>query len=271
MPHWTDRLRDWTVSVRDLVIPHACVVCNRVIATAPETVPVSVAICEACREALRGTFLSQCSRCGAHLNISGGEPRLEDCRHCRGLALEFNSVTCLGNYDGALRGVVRKLKCRYQDALAIQLGRWLAWQVNQEMACVARARPQSETASRPLIVVPVPVYWSRRLRRGYHVPELLAEGIAAGLSGSAHVRPLLQSVRPTRKQGTLSTPQRFRNVKDAFAARPRGNLSESDLVLVDDVMTSGATAIEALRCLRSHGAGQVHLCLVARGVGLGGS
>jgi ComF family protein len=115
-------------------------------------------------------------------------------------------------------------------------------------------------------VVPVPMHWWRRLRRGVHPARVLAEAVGQRLSiPVAH--QLLQCRRQIRKQGTLSPSERQRNVRDAFRTAASYDITDQRILLVDDVMTTGATASEAARMLRRAGARAVTVAVVARGLG----
>jgi ComF family protein len=181
---------------------------------------------------------------------------------CRDLKLPFDGVVCLGNYDGPLRSLVLRMKNRGQETLAIQFGRWLG----ELVAAAATGEHAADAEKTCELVTGVPVYWLKHLRRGYHVPDLLVEGLLATRRPRSRWRTLLRSVRPTRKQGTLTTDQRFGNVRGCFAVTKPAAVAGQRILLVDDVMTSGATAIEAARTLLGSGAASVRLAIVARGV-----
>ena len=187
---------------------------------------------------------------------SDSPTQIPDCRLCRGVKLDLDSVVCLGNYEHRMRETVLRMKRRGHESLTIQLGRWLGRRWNQSF----RLSPADR-------VVPVPVFWKRRWRRGYHVAQLLAEGIGASIEGRIAGCAALRAARPTRKQGTLTTGQRFANVRDCFELSDPQRVRGKRVLLVDDVMTSGATAAEACRVLREGGAAEVHLAIVARGTG----
>lgn len=115
-------------------------------------------------------------------------------------------------------------------------------------------------------IVPVPMHWWRRLRRGVHPARVLAEAVGQRLS--IPVTPsLLLCRRPIRKQGTLSPAERQRNVRGAFRTSATHDITDEKILLVDDVMTTGATANEAARMLRRAGAREVTVAVVARGLG----
>jgi ComF family protein len=161
----------------------------------------------------------------------------------------------LGDYQPPLQQLVIRMKHAGQQPLCMQVGELLGQSVV--------AAPWASAID---AIVPMPAQWWRRVRRGDNVAALLAMGIA-----HATGRPLLESalrfVRATAKQGTLTNPQRFDNVHRAMAARRRARLEGRRVVLVDDVMTSGATMAEARRALVGAGVADVYVAIVARGSG----
>jgi ComF family protein len=120
----------------------------------------------------------------------------------------------------------------------------------------------------PDIILGVPMHWSRRWLRGINSCEVLAERMACRLLIPV-VRGLLVSCRKAKKQGTLTTPQRFQNVRGAFRLSTTYDITGSKILLLDDIMTTGATASEAAKVLRRGGAASVDVAVVARGVGRG--
>jgi len=116
------------------------------------------------------------------------------------------------------------------------------------------------------VVLAMPTHWMRRWHRGGNSAETLAAVVASQLR-----LPLAQRVlrlrRPTEKQGMLSPQERFRNVQHAYAIVRSQPIQGASILLVDDVLTTGATASEVARLLRRAGARSVHVAVVARGVG----
>jgi ComF family protein len=114
------------------------------------------------------------------------------------------------------------------------------------------------------VVVPVPLHWWRRLRRGYNQSEALARILAARLGLPCRPR-WLRRTRPTPWQTDQTSPAlRRENVRGAFGARPSRALGGKTILLVDDVMTTGSTASEAARALKAAGAGPVIAAVLAR-------
>jgi ComF family protein len=118
----------------------------------------------------------------------------------------------------------------------------------------------------PDLIVPVPMHWTRRLLRGVNGPDLLAEAVAHAMRLPIDSR-LLVCRRMTRKQGTLLPTARRRNVRGAYAVARRGRLAVQHVLVVDDVLTTGATLDELARVLQRAGVKSVSVAVLARGIG----
>ncbi len=108
------------------------------------------------------------------------------------------------------------------------------------------------------LVVPVPLGRRRLRQRGFNQSALLAR-FAFG-----KYTEVLERVRETRPQSELSEKERFRNIKNAFKVKAGKNLADKRILLVDDVLTTGATAEECARVLRAAGAREVTVAVLAR-------
>lgn len=155
--------------------------------------------------------------------------------------------------QGCLQAVLHRLK--YQGAAFIgeELGR----------AVAPSLPPRLVTLSAPLIV-PVPLHRSKLRERGYNQSLEIGRGIAAA-TGLRVAADLLLRARPTPSQTPLARAERRTNVAGAFAVRTRAPraLSRTPVLLVDDVITTGATVTECARVLRAAGAAPVFACSVA--------
>jgi ComF family protein len=179
-----------------------------------------------------------CARCG-----HPGAGAL--CGACGASPPAFDAVRAGGLFGGPLADAVHALKYGGRPALARPLGTWLA----------ARA-PLSPGAA----VASVPLARGRRIERGYDQAALLADALAHA-SGARRVRAVLRRVRETPPQVGKTRAERARNVARAFeATRP----VSGDIVLVDDVVTTGATADAAAGALRRAGARSVVVVALAR-------
>jgi ComF family protein len=115
------------------------------------------------------------------------------------------------------------------------------------------------------VVIPVPLHWRRRWMRGYNSSEILADCLAQGLALSCRPR-WLRRIRFTPSQTEQSATARRDNVRHAFRARPHPRLRGRTVLLVDDVLTTGSTASEAARALRTAGAGRIVVAVLAHSV-----
>jgi len=177
------------------------------------------------------------------------------CVRCRGESFAFEAVVRLGPYDGLLRDVVLRLKQSGGEALAEVMGE--LWGAERRDALRAMAVD---------VIVPVPLHWWRRWRRGHNQSAALAQGLATILG--LPVSFCLRRTRNTPKQTQQVASARRDNVRGAFRARRDPRVKGHSVLLVDDVLTTGSTASEAARALRDAGASRVVVAALARG-GLG--
>lgn len=154
--------------------------------------------------------------------------------------------------DGPVRQLVHRLKYGDRAELAAPMGRWMA-------------RAAAELLPGTDLLIPVPLHRRRLFQRRFNQSALLAQTISA-LSGVPNDPLVLRRVRPTPPQVGLSRAQRADNVQGAFRVSPedRAKIQDRKLVLVDDVMTSGATANAASRVLLRAGAASVDVVVFAR-------
>lgn len=235
-------------AVDALVFPWSCAVCGVEGSGGP--------FCPSCREALREhsarAAATACPRCalpaGPYADLKGG------CADCRGRPLGFDAAIALGPYDGALRDLCLRLK-RDRDA-------WLApW------LCGLWAEARGEAVARLDLppdawVVPVPLHWRRHWERGYNQAEALAHGLARRLDRP--VRRPLRRVAYSKKLATLSATDRAEALREAFRAGASRALRGRTILLVDDVLTTGATCGAAARTLKKAGASRVIVAVIAR-------
>ncbi len=193
----------------------------------------------------------RCPKCAA--TVAEHNVLIDRCPLCRDLDLKFDSVVSVGDYKCLIQELVIRMKNQLDEQLAVQLGNLLGYHIHN-----------SDIAGELNLIVPIPTHWWRRAKRGFHGAEILARSVASAceIPYSANV---LRCVRNTKKQGTLTTAGRFRNVQNAFGLRSSHSLSGLNIMLIDDVMTSGATLSEAARILLKAGASKVYTGVIARG------
>jgi ComF family protein len=227
----------------DLALPAVCTACG-----ASEV--AAEGLCSNCNVRLLALVsLPYCPRCGS--TVGPNIPvRQEGCWACPHPLPRFTQVVRLGPYTDPLRSVVRDMKYRRRDWLHHRLGRLLG-----------QAATRAEEAPFDL-VLPVPMHWRRRLTRSCDQARLLARAVAKELHlplGDELIR-----IRHTAPQVHLSRTRRIENMRGAFGVRRAGSLAGANVLLVDDVTTTGATANEAARTLLAAGASKVLLAVVAK-------
>jgi ComF family protein len=174
-----------------------------------------------------------------------------DCPHCREAKLRFDRAIALGSYDGRLRDWVMRMK-QDRSGLAARALADLAW---SELSAAIQELAVD-------VVTAVPMGPWRRWQRGVNPPQIVAERLAAKLHKPA--ASLLRQVRNIPPQLGLSRPGRFANVAGRMAVKSGYSLQSAHVLVVDDILTTGATASEAARALKRAGAERVTTVVLAR-------
>jgi len=170
------------------------------------------------------------------------------CTLCRlGLA-GFDAVYSYGSYEGSLRKLIHLFKYDGVRPLAGPFGAFLG--------CVAPREQRFD------LIVPMPLHWRRRWQRGFNQAELLAREIARRFD--APVGKVVRRIRPTASQAGLTNAKRRANVRGAFSMKRGVRLNGMKVLLVDDVLTTGASAAACARVLKRAGADRVTLLALAR-------
>ena len=242
--------------LRDLehfLLPHACVSCAD--AVPPE---LDGPVCLGCRLALRSPPAPLCDRCGISLGtrvpLAGarnGEAAYGICGECRDWPAELRSARAAVVLAPPADDLVHGLKYEGWTALAPVMA--------ERMGRVVWRRGREST-----VVVPVPTTRRRRRRRGYNQAALLARALSRRLERRFATPLERTSEGPT--QVSLPPDQRLANVKNAFSVKAGETrvIAGRSVLLVDDVLTTGATAGEVARTLVAAGADEVHLVTFAR-------
>lgn len=178
------------------------------------------------------------------------------CPHCRDSAPEFERAVSFGEYEEGLRGLIRLLKYEQVTPVAGPLGGMLARAMVELMPMGQGHMP---------VLVPVPLHKSRRHARGFNQSELIAQAAVRRLPQKLEIlRGVLLRQRDTASQVGLSREERMKNVHNAFCVTNSGRVRGRDILLVDDVMTTGTTLSECARVLKQAGAKRVWAATVAR-------
>jgi ComF family protein len=223
-------------------------------------------VCDVCIDEVTAQSMTLCGRCGEALDMEGvryaGQFPVEGlvCSGCRMAPPEFERAVAYAVYQDQLREMVHLLKYERMRAVAKPLG-----------SLLARAIEMLEgEAGEELLVVAVPLFPSKERERGYNQAVLLADFALSELKRS---RPnwklqaahgVIRRVKDTRSQFELTPKGRRRNLQGAFTVSERAVLAGREVLLVDDIYTTGATARACARVLRRAGAGKVWVATVSR-------
>lgn len=165
-----------------------------------------------------------------------------------------NRLWACGPYDGSLKELIHRFKFKGQRSLAIPL--------SELLLAFATTHRLTEGID---VVVPVPLHPVRQRERGFNQSLLLSQRCAQPFRRPLLPRALLRT-KPTASQTQLPRAERLTNVRGAFRCpRPR-QVEEQRILLIDDVLTTGATVSECARTLKEAGATKVTACTLARGI-----
>jgi ComF family protein len=245
-------VREWLAEAGDAIVsvffPAGCRICDRLLIRASR-----VPICEACLDSFRRIVGRQCQFCGQPWLGAGDSESAElICRACQLRTYAFARARSFGMYDGALVRAILMLKFEQMQPL----GEWFA-------AKLAELVRMEATAFGADVVVPVPLHRDREKERGYNQAALISKPLARSL-GLPHQAVLLVRTRPRPDKQVLSLEERWASVRGAFATRPGSQVDKLRVLLVDDVLTTGATLDACARALLDSGAKSVIGLTVAR-------
>ncbi|MBA3325537.1 MAG: ComF family protein [Rhodobacteraceae bacterium] len=236
-------LRALKTSLIDVIFPPRCLAC-------PEPTEAPHGLCPAC---WRDTFFiagGACGKCGAPLMGAAG---IDDvCEGCLRHPPAWDRGAAATVYDGAARRVVLALKHGDRLDMVGPLAGWLAGAGRELIAGCD-------------VIAPTPLHWRRLVKRRYNQSAELAKRLGR-LTGKPVVVDLLTRTRATIPQEGMNRVARAANQAGAFAVTPRrqGGVAGRAVLLIDDVLTSGATLSACADCLRAAGAARVDVLALAR-------
>ena len=236
-------MRRWLDAVLDLLLPPTCEVCDAPLPGAEER-----ALCAACRATMSPPSAPLCAICGVPLDAAVDGP----CATCRSVPPAFATARAAAVYQtggaDALGRAVQRLKYDRRRALAAPLGRLMA------------ARYPFPRAA---LVVPVPLHVRRLRVRGFNQAELLAT-VVGRRCGVVVATDVLVRRKATVAQPGLGAAARRANLRDAMCVVDPARVAGRHVVLVDDVLTTGAMADACARVLRAAGARRVDVFTLGR-------
>ncbi|MCX7919580.1 MAG: ComF family protein [bacterium] len=234
---------------RDLLFPNVCRICQTKLA-ATELAPGK--ICSICWNKLEYIFPPYCLRCGH----PSGDGHTASCNHCIALNPWFAFARSIGKYTGVLREAIQLFKLHYKEDLAEPLANLL-------IQYLKKSRDLADYQTYDYLI-PVPLHPAKQRDREFNQVEVLARIISEQLNIPLSTDNLYRK-RYTTPQMAISREKRLTNVSQAFAVRNPHLLTRKKIILLDDIMTTGATVNECSHMLKQAGCDKVAVLVLARG------
>lgn len=254
-------LRSPVDSLSCTFFPASCSLCG-----SPLPQLSSVPICAACWSEFSASEESSCARCGDTLGPSSGSSFSTLCRACRLAPPPFVRAVSYGLYQGRMREAIHALKYDRLHPAASGLGRLLAEAIGK----LAGEAPAE------MLVIPVPLHRSKYSQRGFNQARSISAEALRFLRKShpdwrlTLAASTLMRLRATESQAGLTPRQRRQNLRRAFSVSDPSQVTTRNVLLVDDILTTGATARSAAQTLLEAGAASVWVATLARARRVGG-
>jgi ComF family protein len=255
----TGKVRGWTGQIAEslfaVLFPSDCRICGT-----PLVRISRLPVCQECLDAISPIAGGVCVICGERMfsPYAFGVAGDSRCGLCRRIEPVFVRAAAYGSYESGLRELIHLLKYGGVRPAADVLGRMLT-------EAIAGLAPEFPAGS--AVVVPVPLHRARLRQRGFNQAELIARAALKLHPGQDRLRlcaTALERKRETTSQIGLTSHQRRENLRGAFAVAEPEVVKDRDVLVVDDVYTTGATVSECARVLRRAGATRVWVATVAR-------
>ncbi len=238
-------IRDIISGLLDILYPRHCFACDNSLHEEIDTYT-----CINCQEKMENPGVRRCTKCGLELG-SGITTSNNGCPKCENTNLKLEKSFFVSDNKGPIKNLIHQFKYKKHMCLATPLSHLLIKLLKQEIICEID------------VIVPVPLHWKKKQKRGFNQSELMAKKICNKLSLPISINNL-HRVKNTMSQTQLSRLQRQKNVFGAFKVKKPGKFTEKNVLLVDDVLTTGTTASECVKSLKNSGANKVFFIALAR-------
>jgi len=224
----------------NILFPQSCPICGS------SSINHKIApICLGCWQDISPYNGTMCSRCG--------KPLISDtatiCGDCIKDEPPFRYAKSYGLYEGGLEVAIKEMKYHGVKRLSLSLSELL----------LQLPMPSVDA------IIPVPLHGRRLRERGFNQSALIAKGISKRLHRPLLINTLIRT-RYTVPQVTLTAREREKNIKGAFSINNSEDIQGKDIMLIDDVLTTGATVRECSKMLKKAGAGDIYVITLARSV-----
>lgn len=230
----------------DFVYPKVCLACRSKISASS----VDELICLGCWGKIKKNVPPFCHSCGRHLEKNNLAKNI--CPECLKKKLHFDRAFSPCVYDGVIKGLIHDFKYKNKDHLGRPLSKLM----------IEFAKVYSLPMADLDFIIPMPLHKTKLREREFNQAQVLSEHISAEFKKDVLSDILLRN-RHTRTQTDLEIPERFQNVKDSFSIAKNEAVKGKHILLVDDVLTTGATSSEAALALKNAGANIVFVLTLA--------
>jgi competence protein ComFC len=230
----------------DLVYPKICVVCKNKL----KETSVANLVCLGCWDKIKKNRPPFCRRCGRGLEKKSLAKNI--CVSCLRKPLEFDRAFAPCVYEGTLKELIHQFKYNNRDYLGAVLAKFM----------VDFIRQYDIPMDYLDLIIPVPLHAARLREREFNQAQILSDHIAAAF-GKKVLNNTLVRQRYTKTQTELKDAERFSNVKESFTLKDAQAVKSKNILLVDDVLTTGATSSEAALALKTAGANIIFVLTLA--------
>jgi len=227
--------------VIDFLLPPICLACEKLVTK-------NQALCVSCWNDINFISKPFCRQCGIPFGFEVESETL--CGQCHSKKPNYNYARSVFVYNDASKSIILRLKHADQLQHVPALSNWMI-------------RSGKEFWNEADLIIPVPLHRWRFLKRRYNQAALLAEFIGKETNINVVIDGLFRK-KATKSQGHLSKKQRIENVAGSFSINPKLDVKGLNIVLIDDVITTGATVDECARLLVKKGASMVNVLTIAR-------
>lgn len=259
-PRWLTKPLAWLGAAVDALLPNHCALCSS---------KAKGLLCSPCANELP-PIAHSCTRCALPL------PQTELCAECLKTPPSFDSIVAAYEYAYPLDHLVLQFKHnnhphigrKLAEKLALTICHTIEQTIEHKTPSPKPLSPMQHAATPPDIIACVPLHWRRRLQRGFNQAEIIAKHLHAHTSAQTtqYLPQLLTKLNHTQSQQNLSRKQRLKNLRQSFAVAPKllTEVKGKHIAVVDDVVTTGATAEVIANLLKEAGASRVDIWALAR-------
>lgn len=231
----------------NIIYPKVCLFCKDRLKDKPN---IDNLVCAACWGKITLNLPPFCHRCGRHLERNHRVKNI--CYACLKAPPHFDRAFSPCRYEGVLKELIHAFKYKNKDYLGPTLGRLM----------VSFAKEYNLPIEFTDFILPVPLHKTRLREREFNQAQILSNCIAAEFKKEV-VDDLLIRHRPTKIQAELDKEERLLNMKNSFSVSKNREVKGKNILLVDDVLTTGSTASEAAYTLKEAGAGIIFVLALA--------